>query len=147
VAGFFVKGEGMHKQRAQAVVEFAFVAPFLIVVALGILGFGRVFYTNIDLINLARYGARHAIALPASTSCPTAEAQVQSQVQSAFQAEHPGQPNPTIVLTCLADRRTVTLTYSFDTLMPVITLPFYGTLNFLGPVELSTLATLPLPNS
>src|SRR4051794_9750084 len=73
------KVEGMHTHRAQAVVEFALIAPVLVLLTLGILGFGRAFYTYIDLTNAARAGARLALTKPALCAADTA---FKSQVKS-----------------------------------------------------------------
>jgi Flp pilus assembly protein TadG len=133
------------------VVEFAIIAPVLVVLVLGILGVGRVFYSYIDLTNLARYGARYAISLPATTSCDAAGSAVQLQVQSAFQAEHRRQSTlsdltpPVVTLTCPTaptgtGERKVVVSHSFDTLLPYNKwlLPFGGTLT------MSASATLPV---
>jgi Flp pilus assembly protein TadG len=54
-------------QRGAAVVEFAFVAPLLIMLTFGMLELGRVVMVKQLLINASREGARMAI-LPASTA-------------------------------------------------------------------------------
>ena len=52
----------------QAIVEFALVAPILLLLVLGIVDFGRAFYTYHVLIDAAREGARVAVvANPATT--------------------------------------------------------------------------------
>ena len=53
--------------RGAAVVEFAFVAPLLIMLTFGMLELGRVVMVKQLLINASREGARMAI-LPASTA-------------------------------------------------------------------------------
>jgi Flp pilus assembly protein TadG len=119
----------MHKQRAQTVVEFALLAPVMILLVLGILGVGRAFYTYVDLTSAARAGARYAIAQPATT-CDTAGTQTQvknSQLDLTWPA------GVVITLTCPTDRRVVTITnYPFDTFTPGI-----------GQITLATSATLP----
>jgi hypothetical protein len=116
----------MQKQRAQMVVEFALLAPVLILLVLGILGVGRAFYTYVDLTNAARAGARYAIA---QTDCTT------SAIIAHVQLAQPNLAIPAseINLDCPSDRRTVRITnYSFDTFVPGI-----------GTIGLSTTATLP----
>lgn len=45
-------------ERGQALVEFAFVLPILLLLLLGIIQFGLLFYTCIDLTSATRDGAR-----------------------------------------------------------------------------------------
>jgi Flp pilus assembly protein TadG len=137
----------MHKQRAQVLVEFAIVTLVLIPLVLGILGAGRAFYWYVDMSGLARYGALYATSLSSATACSAAQTQVQSQVRNNFIANHPGQSAPTVTLTCPFPTvspltRTVTLTSSFDTLVP-----YSALFPFLGVKTLSTSATMPLMNS
>ena len=47
-------------QRGQAIVEFALVAPILIILIMGVFDLGLAFFTNITLQNAAREGARYA---------------------------------------------------------------------------------------
>jgi len=134
----------MHKQRAQTVVEFAFVAPVLIVLVLGVLGIGRAFYTYIDIANAARAGARFATT---QSSCPSLAA-VNSNVQNFV--------TPlavTVAFTCtptdssgntIPNAYRVTITNQFDTLIPHITyLPIVGNMDLFGVVPITVSATLP----
>jgi hypothetical protein len=59
------------RRRAQALVEFALVAPFFIVALLSLIEFGRAIYTIQILNNAAREGARYAIVHGASSACPS----------------------------------------------------------------------------
>src|SRR5579859_588932 len=112
------------RQKAQAVVELAIVAPILILFALGTLDFGRVFYANIGLVNATREGARRATQL-----APATDSSVLTAVQATVRAEQIGLfsasvPSSAITLQCYSDRRTVNITdYPFQ---PVT--PFIGTL-------------------
>lgn len=47
-------------QRGNAIVEFAFLAPFLLILALGVGDFGRAMYASIVVNNAARAGAQYA---------------------------------------------------------------------------------------
>jgi Flp pilus assembly protein TadG len=51
-------------ERGQAVVEFALIVPILLLIVMGILDFGRVFYTYEALANAAREGARFCALHP-----------------------------------------------------------------------------------
>jgi Flp pilus assembly protein TadG len=50
-----------HAQRSQALVEFAIVAPILLLVLFGVVDFGRVIYTYVTLNQAVNEGARTAI--------------------------------------------------------------------------------------
>jgi Flp pilus assembly protein TadG len=118
------------------VIELALITPVLLIVMLGILDFGRVFYSYMDLTNAARAGARYAAASASTCDQPTVQAKVQA-AQSNLAI-----PTGDIALTCNSDRRTVTITnYPFVTLVPFSTL-----FPFLGTISLSTVATFPLVN-
>ena len=54
------------RQKAQAIVELAFVLPVLLLVIMGIIEFGRIFMAQQTITNAAREGARLGI-LPSST--------------------------------------------------------------------------------
>lgn len=64
--------ERHHKQaQGQAVVEFALVAPLLLILLLGIFEAGR-YVLNLETLNNAtREGARYAIVHGAQSDCPT----------------------------------------------------------------------------
>jgi len=49
---------------AQALVEFALVLPILLVLILGVMDFGRMFYTKMILTNAAREGANYLAYFP-----------------------------------------------------------------------------------
>ena len=51
-----------HRQRGQTLIEFALVAPVLIVLAFGIFDLGRAESANVTVTNSAREGARRLVA-------------------------------------------------------------------------------------
>jgi TadE-like protein len=61
----------MERSRGQALVEFALVAPLLILLLLSIIEFGRAVYYIQMLDNAAREGARYAIVHGAASGCPS----------------------------------------------------------------------------
>jgi Flp pilus assembly protein TadG len=136
-------------------VEFAFVAPVLILLVLGILGLGRAFYTYVDLTNAARAGARY---LAAQSTCNDTSATLQANVKSAAETAQPNlKPLSTPTLKCapldttatppivIPKARGVTLTYLFDTRVPHITsFPFVGPIDLFGVIPLSASATMPV---
>ncbi len=64
------------RQRSQAIVEFALVAPLLLLFVFGVVDFGRVIYVYVTLNQAVNEGARAAIVasapLPSNTSVETA---------------------------------------------------------------------------
>jgi hypothetical protein len=54
-------------ESGQALVEFALVVPLLVLIVLGIIDFGRIFYTYEALANAAREGARYCALKPGDT--------------------------------------------------------------------------------
>jgi len=60
------------KEDGQAVVEFALVLPILLLVVLGIMEFGWLFYGNIVITSAAREGARTAVVGGTQTQIETA---------------------------------------------------------------------------
>lgn len=53
-----------HKPRGQSLVEFAIVAPLLLLLVLGAMDFGRMFYAKIVITNAAREGANYLSRFP-----------------------------------------------------------------------------------
>ncbi|KAA0275908.1 MAG: hypothetical protein EDM79_07280, partial [Chloroflexi bacterium] len=57
---------GLHKiprpKRAQAMVEFALIIPILLLVLVGLIEFGRLFYAWLIIENSTRFGIRYATA-------------------------------------------------------------------------------------
>jgi Flp pilus assembly protein TadG len=68
--------------RGQALVEFALVFPVFMLVLAGILDFGFMLYSRIQVINAARDGARAAIVLQTRTA-PSIHSAVLGQVQGS----------------------------------------------------------------
>ena len=52
------------KERGQAMLEFALVIIALVIVMLGIIDFGRLYFTYASVANSAREGARYGIIYP-----------------------------------------------------------------------------------
>lgn len=64
----------VRSERGAAAVEFAIILPVLLLVIAGIVDFGRAYFTQIELTNAAREGARAAVMLPlGSTPAPATE--------------------------------------------------------------------------
>ncbi|MBN1998114.1 pilus assembly protein [candidate division KSB1 bacterium] len=80
------------REQGQSIVEFALVAPILVLLLFGIIEFGRIFETVNVLTSAAREGARVAAVTAPNLS------QVQAAVNTVLQAGNIG-GTPTITLT------------------------------------------------
>jgi hypothetical protein len=56
------RGERIRSQRGASLVELAIVIPFLVLLALGAIDFGRAFYLSIEVANAARAGVQYGAA-------------------------------------------------------------------------------------
>jgi len=61
------------RQSAQSLTEFALILPVLMLILLGVVDFGRVFYYWTSIANAAREGARYGITHPTAIT-PTCKA-------------------------------------------------------------------------
>lgn len=59
-----IKTLTIHKSRGQSLVEFALVLPVLLMLMMGVLDFGRVFFTLVALHDAADEGATYAAIRP-----------------------------------------------------------------------------------
>lgn len=104
--------------HGQTLVEFALVVPILLLVVFGIMEFGRVFYTYSALTNGAQEAARYGIIHP------TDKAGIQNQVISTTIGLKVAPSN--VIVSCNPCRSTypitVTVSYTFTTAIPLITL-------------------------
>jgi Flp pilus assembly protein TadG len=57
------------RERGTAIVELALVLPIMLLMAMGVLDFGRAIYVRNALANAARDGARFATIDPRNTAC------------------------------------------------------------------------------
>jgi len=57
----FRPGKCEGTERGQSVVEFALVFPILILILMGTIDFGRLFYSYVTVTNAARVGAEYAM--------------------------------------------------------------------------------------
>jgi Flp pilus assembly protein TadG len=90
-------------------VEFAILLPLFLLVIGGIVDFGRAFFTQIQLTNAAREGARAAVVSTAVA------ADIQARAQAAF---NPGSVPPELTVTldqtCPGTNAQVTASYAFS---------------------------------
>lgn len=127
--------------RGQTLVEFALVAPIFFLILFSIIDFGRYVYTVQILNNAAREGARYAIVhgsagipssgdpAPGTTSSDPTGANVKAVVRRNAVAVVNSAADLTItpVWPDLSNGRghtvTVTVSYPFKTLIPIVPLP------------------------
>lgn len=127
-------GTGVAEERGAELVEFAILAPLLVMLLMGMIWFGRAYNTTQTLTRAAREGARFAIA-PCCASCcdpsnpyPT-EAEVRARIDAALlasslsptavqafsmQRAQPLNPGSTIVYTGVV----ISFTYPFRFVLP-----------------------------
>src|SRR5687767_15882149 len=107
--------ESLHSaRRGQALVELALVLPICLWILLGIIDFGRAYYTYIAATNAAREGARWWVANPSATN---------GQIQARVQQE--GAPQVTSFASIVpsspaTDQRRVQVQFAFTPLTPLI---------------------------
>jgi Flp pilus assembly protein TadG len=135
-------GPGESRVRGQALVEFALVAPIFFLVLLSIVEFGRYIYTVQILNDAAREGARYAIVHGSQSLCPS------GPMPGGLGVVNPCDPNgqnvKNVVVTTSTgvtgvsasmvnvswpvnnsrgNRVTVSVTYQYQSLIPIVPLP------------------------
>lgn len=91
-----------------AALEFGLVLPLLLVVLLGIVDYGHIYFTRLTMSNAAREGARVGVTLPEAEAQTAAVAAAQSYlsragVSAAVAASAPSDSNPTVTVTITID--------------------------------------------
>ena len=66
--GHYARGGETHRHRGQSLVELAITVPLLLMILLGTVDVGRMFFGYIQLRNAAFEGARYAMTVPTDTS-------------------------------------------------------------------------------
>ena len=112
------------EERGVAVVEFALVAPLLLILVFGIIDLGRAYSTLNQLAASAREGARFAAVLP-NPSSSSAEAQVRQTVKQFSLRQLGGPPvrDDQIAVTLDQSVGTVTVAiraYPFQLVTPLV---------------------------
>jgi len=94
--------------RGTAAIEFGLVLPLLVVILVGIIDYGNVYFTRLAMTNAAREGARVGVtkneadaqgAAVAATNAYLAQAGIDADVASTA----PSQSNPTVTVTVTMD--------------------------------------------
>lgn len=71
----------LKSNKGQAIVEFAFVLPLMVIIVLGIIEFGVLFYNQAVVTNASREGARAGMTYITDGVGYWSEAQMQAKVQ------------------------------------------------------------------
>ncbi len=125
------------RQRGQALVEFAFVAPIFFLMLFGIIDFGRYVYYVQILNNAAREGARYAIVHGSNSFQPTGPTSNDPTITAIVRNYAVGVIGNGAVLTIGSTWGTppnpptnnrgqnvhVTVTYDFHSLIPIVPIP------------------------
>ncbi|MEX0630995.1 MAG: TadE family protein [Chloroflexota bacterium] len=122
--------------RGQGLVEFAIILPFLMLVLLMAVDFGRVFFGWVGLANASRIGASYAAGHPDAWGTPGDANQRDSYLDqiladaNALNCTLPGTiPDPVFPTgTDLGDSAHVTLTCDFSLLTPLVSQILGGTI-------------------
>ena len=132
-------GRGRHRQRGQALAEFALVAPIFFLVLFGIIEAGRFMFFYETLNNATREGARYAIVnganslscstgppAPDSTSCDPDGSDVVDRTRAAAFGIPPTAITVTPTWTPDNGRGSkvhVRATFTYSTVIPLVPLP------------------------
>ncbi|MGC9523340.1 MAG: TadE/TadG family type IV pilus assembly protein [Anaerolineae bacterium] len=126
--------------RGQSLVEFALVLPVLLLVLLGLVDFGRVYYVTVSLYDAAAEGAAYAAVHPDDLAEIRVRAQDATSQLVTLQADDVSDPvfaaNPPQPGTPV----TVTVSYDFQFYTPVATMFFPdGTVTLRGEAVTSVI--------
>ncbi|MDZ4278527.1 MAG: TadE/TadG family type IV pilus assembly protein [Dehalococcoidia bacterium] len=121
-----MRGRSRRGERAQSLVEFALLAPVLIILMLGIIDYGRVYFAYISVTNGARTGADYAATGPTAASDLAGIKNAATAETSELLNTSPTNPNVSAAIGTDGQGRTyadVTVEYTFTTLFPWPGLP------------------------
>ncbi len=129
--------------HAQSLVEFALIVPLMLLLAMGALDLGRVFYVKIVLESAAREGAMYLTINPTDVSACSASPCSMATTTGTFQAAQNEAANSGVSLAAVGD---VVVTYAskppvsgstvavtVNETVPLFIFQFFG-----GPVQLSS---------
>ena len=112
--------------RGQALVELALIAPILIILMLGVIDYGRVYFAYVSVTNGARVGADYAAIGPTQAADTAAIKTAALGDTEDLLNQSPTNPNVTVTTDYDSQDRLyaeVTMTYTFSTLFPWPGLP------------------------
>jgi Flp pilus assembly protein TadG len=104
------------KNAGQGLVEFTLTLPILLLILVGVLDLGRLYFAAMTVTNAAREGARYGASNPCYASCTAIQSHAQNEAFGSI--INPTQLNVTSTLTsgtcALGNPITVTVTYDFQ---------------------------------
>lgn len=111
-------------ERGALVVEFGLIVPILFLLVFGIVDFGRAYFTMNNLAAAVREGARYGavFADPSAGSNPDLIKQKVVDFSYTFGGARLTTPNVTTSVDQAAGTLTVTATYTFTTITPLVNL-------------------------
>ena len=112
--------------RGQALVELAMITPILIILMLGVIDYGRVYFAYVSVTNGARIGADYA-STDAAAAADTAAIKAAALTDTSDLLDQTA-TNPEVTVVTANDGQgrlyaDVTMTYTFSTLFPWPGLP------------------------
>lgn len=99
------------RHKGQAVVEMALILPILVLLVMGCVDLGRVFYYQETITNVTREGARYGALHPSAST---------SSIQSDALGEANNMSGITVSVTITSSDVTVVANYTFQPITPVI---------------------------
>lgn len=111
-------------KRGQSLVEFALVLPVLLLLLLGLVDFGRVYYVTVSLYDAAAEGAAYAAAHPGRLAEAKARAQDATSELITLQPDDIDGPDFAADPPQAGTSVTVTVHYDFQFYTPVATMFF-----------------------
>lgn len=111
-------------ERGALVVEFGLIVPILFLLVFGIVDFGRAYFTMNNLAAAVREGARYGAVLPEpwAGTWPDAIKQRVVDFSYSFGGAKLAAPNVTVSADQDEGTLTVTATYTFRTITPLVNL-------------------------
>lgn len=94
--------------RGTAAIEFGLVLPLLMLILVGIIDFGNIYFTRLAMTNAAREGARVGVTMNEANAEGAALAAAnayldQAGITASVTATTPSQENPTVTVTVTID--------------------------------------------
>jgi Flp pilus assembly protein TadG len=98
----------MVRTEGTSAIEFGLVLPLLMVISLGIIDYGHIYFVNLSMTNAAREGARVGVTRSAEEAQAAAEQAAaaylaQAGVSASVDATTPTDADPTVVVTITLD--------------------------------------------
>lgn len=107
-----MRGRHTSKDRGAAMIEFALVLPVLLMLLLGVIDFGRLAFTQINLNEAVQEGSIYASTHPADTSG--------SILRVVGSVDSPAIASDSVKIECSGDVITVSVAHTVTTITPLL---------------------------